>query len=601
MKNNDAELIQRVLSGDDTAFSVLLRKYRRSVHALVWRKIGDFHIAEDITQETFLKAYQKLSTLKEPQRFSSWLYVIATNCCKAWLRKKRLLTQPLENTSSEQLEKSTYSGYIIAENERTAAETRREVVKQLLAKLQESERTVITLYYLGEMTYEEISEFLGVSVSAIKNRLYRARQRLKKEEPMIREVLGNFQITPNLTENVMREISRLKTATPSGSKPFVPWTIAVSTLAVVLLILGVSSQYLSLFQKPYNFDAASEMTVELIEAPIVLDIESKPDVRTQLGNVNTPSKHNASHQQPNEEKSVVHETLEGFQHSNDLVEDTVKWIQVGEPGILGEVGTLSVTSENTLYTVIGDESIYKLPADEEAWQLVNDTFLWQDTGGDIPIAELDGTLYIIPSHELFASTDGGVTWEFVGLCPKGYTRELMIVEDAFYLCLNHGIFRSDDAGNSWKAMNAGLDSRLADHSGVHSLRAIQDTLFVRTDLGLYRLDEGIWKSLQLPVDGIVHVGSLAVYEDQIYVAASVNILRHYGASEDIWEQLWTDEIHSWWIFRSTDGGDSWTDVTPMNAWNLTGFRPDITLITTGQGHLVLSFLDELLFLYACTT
>ena len=97
------------------------------------------------------------------------------------------------------------------------------------------------------------------------------------------------------------------------------------------------------------------MTVELIEAPIVLDIESKPDVRTQPGNVNTPSKHNASHQQPNEEKSVVHETLEGFQHSNDLVEDTVNWIQVGEPGILGEVGTLSVTSENTLYTVIGDE------------------------------------------------------------------------------------------------------------------------------------------------------------------------------------------------------------------------------------------------------
>ena len=582
MKNNDAELIQRVLSGDDTAFSVLLRKYRRSVHALVWRKIGDFHIAEDITQETFLKAYQKLSTLKEPQRFSGWLYVIATNCCKAWLRKKRLLTQPLENTRSEQLEKSTYSGYIIAENERTAAATRREVVKQLLAKLQESERTVITLYYLGEMTYEEISEFLGVSVSAIKNRLYRARQRLKKEEPMIREVLDNFQITPNLTENVMREISRLKTAAPSGSKPFVPWTIAVSTLAVVLLILGVSSQYLSLFQQPYDFNAASEMTVELIEAPIVLNLESKPDIRTQLGNVNTPSKHNASHQQSNEEKSVVHETLEGFQHSNDLVEDIMKWTQVGEPGILGEVGTLSVTSENTLYTVIGDESIYKLPAGEEAWQLVNDTFLYQDTNGDIPIAERDGILYIIPSHELFASTDGGTTWEFVGLCPKGYTRELMIMEDAFYLCLNHGIFRSDDAGNSWKAMNAGLDSRLSDHSGVHSLRAIQDTLFVRTDLGLYRLDEGIWKSLQLPVDDIVHVGSLAVYEDQIYVAASVNILRHYGASEDIWEQLWTGEIRSWWIFRSTDGGDSWTDVTPMNAWNLTGFRPDITLITTGN-------------------
>ena len=307
MKNNDAQLIQRVLSGDDTAFSVLVRKYQKSVHALVWRKIGDFHIAEDITQDTFLQAYQKLSTLKKPQRFASWLYVIAANYCKMWLRKKRLSTQSLENTSSAQLEKVTYSGYVIQENERTIAEAQREVVKELLAKLQESDRTVITLYYLGGMNYEEISELLGVSVSAIKSRLHRARQRLKKEEPMIREALGNFQITPNLTESIMREILHLKPIAPSGGKPFVPWAISVSTLVVVLLMLGLGSQYLSRFQKPYSFDAASEMTVELIEAPIVLNLDSKPDVRTQLGNANTPSKSNASHQQPNEVSTSVAE------------------------------------------------------------------------------------------------------------------------------------------------------------------------------------------------------------------------------------------------------------------------------------------------------
>ena len=215
MKNNDAQLIQRVLSGDDTAFSVLVRKYQKSVHALAWRKIGDFHIAEDITQDTFLQAYQKLSTLKKPQRFASWLYVIAANYCKMWLRKKRLSTESLEDTSSAELEKVTYSGYVIEENEQTTAEAQHEVVKKLLAKLQESDRTVITLYYLGEMNYEEISNFLGVSVSAVKSRLHRARQRLKKEEPMIREALGNFQITPNLTENIMHEISRLKPIAPT--------------------------------------------------------------------------------------------------------------------------------------------------------------------------------------------------------------------------------------------------------------------------------------------------------------------------------------------------------------------------------------------------
>ena len=305
MKNDDAKLIQRVLAGDDTAFSALVKKHQKPVHALAWRKTGDFHIAEEITQDTFLKAYQNLSTLKEPQKFAGWLYVIAANYCKMWIRKKRLSTQSLEDTNTAELEKASYSGYVIAENKRTTAEAQREVVKKLLAKLQESDRIVITLYYLGGMTYEEISEFLGVSVSAIKNRLYRARQRLKKEEPMIREALGNFQITPNLTENIMREISRLKPIAPPNSKPLVPWVLAASTLAVVFLMLGVGSQYLSRFQKPYSFDAASEMTVELIEAPIVLNLESKPDVRRQLGNVNAPSKSDTGKQQPNDVSASI--------------------------------------------------------------------------------------------------------------------------------------------------------------------------------------------------------------------------------------------------------------------------------------------------------
>ena len=78
MKNEDVELIQRVLAGDQNAFSALVRKYQKPVHALVWRKIGDFHIAEEITQDAFLKAYKELATLKKPHRFARWLSVIAT-------------------------------------------------------------------------------------------------------------------------------------------------------------------------------------------------------------------------------------------------------------------------------------------------------------------------------------------------------------------------------------------------------------------------------------------------------------------------------------------------------------------------------------------
>ncbi|MYG08289.1 sigma-70 family RNA polymerase sigma factor [Candidatus Poribacteria bacterium] len=324
MKNDDVQLIQRVLEGDDDAFSVLVRKYQKLVLALVWRKFGDLHTAVEITLDTVLNAYKKLPTLKEPQRFDSWLYVIAANRCSSWLRKKRVWTQPLEKleeTDNTHVQTGTYSGYVAAENERTTAEAQRDVVKKLLARLQESERTVITLHYFGEMSCTEIGTFLGVSTNTIKSRLRRAQQRLKKEEPMIREALDNFKITPNLTDNIMQEVARIKPAAPSGGKPFAPWTIAASTIAVVLLMFGFGNQQHALrFQQPYSFEAASEMTVELIETPLVLNHISKPDTRTQIGDTKTPGRSRKSEQPPDDAPAFVAEA-----HADALVDDYTKW------------------------------------------------------------------------------------------------------------------------------------------------------------------------------------------------------------------------------------------------------------------------------------
>ena len=283
MRDNDAELIRRTLAGDETAFTMLVKKYRKHVHTLAWHKIGDFHIAEDITQETFLQVYRDLATLREPDRFPGWLYVVTNHRCIAWFRKNRLHVRLVEGINMAMKGEAAYSRYVADEQAKTAIEAQQKVVKQLLAKLQESERTVMTLYYFGEMTCEEISKFLGVSVNTIKSRLSRARQRLKKEEPIIREALDSFQLSANLTENIVREIAHIKPVAPSRGKPLVPWAIATSTAILVVMMLGVSNQYLARFQRPYSFDATSEMTVELIEAPIVIDLPSKPDVRNQVG------------------------------------------------------------------------------------------------------------------------------------------------------------------------------------------------------------------------------------------------------------------------------------------------------------------------------
>ena len=101
---------------------------------------------------------------------------------------------------------------------------------------------------------------------------------------MIREALSNFQLSPNFTDSIMQEVARIKPTTPLGGKPLAPWVIGgVSSALLIVLMLGIGNQYLARFQQPYSLDAQSEAVVELIDAPIVQDIQAKPDVRNQFG------------------------------------------------------------------------------------------------------------------------------------------------------------------------------------------------------------------------------------------------------------------------------------------------------------------------------
>ena len=190
MRNDDFTLIQRILAGDESAFACLIRKYQRQVHALAFRKVGDFQTAEDITQETFLRVYQKLATLNNPAKFSAWLYAIVNHLCIAWHRKNQLQTQSLQEIHISEIETDAYSQYVAVEHAKTTAEMQRDLVRKLLTKLKKSDQEVITLHYFEEMTSSEIGAHLGVSENTIKSRLHRARQQLKKYELMIQEELG---------------------------------------------------------------------------------------------------------------------------------------------------------------------------------------------------------------------------------------------------------------------------------------------------------------------------------------------------------------------------------------------------------------------------
>ena len=283
MEKDDIELIHSILLGDEHAFSILVKKYQKSVHALAWRKVGDFHIAEEITQDTFLQAHKKLASLKNPSQFAGWLYVITDRLCRSWFRKRQLRTQSLETISEETLEETAYANYDREQREGTAVEHRRRIVQGLMAKLPESERTVMVLYYLGEMTCEEISKFLGVSSNTVRSRLQRARKRLKNEEPIIQETLGSIPLSPNLIENVMRNIDAIKQTSPSGGKPFLPLAALGSSAILIILLMGASNQFIARSQPPYSFDAQSESTIEIVDAPVIRSIISKPDVQNRVG------------------------------------------------------------------------------------------------------------------------------------------------------------------------------------------------------------------------------------------------------------------------------------------------------------------------------
>ncbi len=307
METTDYDLINRTLSGDQNAFTELVQRYQERVHALAWRKIGDFHIAEEITQDTFLRAYKNLGTLKNPNLFGGWLYVIANRLCKTWFEKRGVEMRSLEDLSEEELERQRYSEYIDQQLEERALERRIDLVDQLLQKLPESERVVITLHYLAGSSIKEISDFLGVSLNTVKSRLYRARQRLQKEEHMIRETLGSYQPSTNLPESIIQTINETGTqidpTTPFSSKPFIPWVIATSTFVLVVLMFGFGAQHSARFQQPYSLDTTSELTVDIVDASVMANLPSDPDVKNQIGHADAPNESEGTIQDPNAESS----------------------------------------------------------------------------------------------------------------------------------------------------------------------------------------------------------------------------------------------------------------------------------------------------------
>jgi RNA polymerase sigma factor (sigma-70 family) len=181
---SDAELIHRILQGETSLYAVLVDRYRAYVFTLVFRQTGRREDAEEVAQDVFVKAYRYLADFRGGARFSTWLYTIARTSSASFLRKKRAPLIPLDH--AEQRADSPPPGI--------EQRSRHEVLHQAIRLLGPDDSLVITLFYKGEQSLEEIGQVLGLEPNAVKVRLFRARQRLReKMEKHFRQEVREWQ------------------------------------------------------------------------------------------------------------------------------------------------------------------------------------------------------------------------------------------------------------------------------------------------------------------------------------------------------------------------------------------------------------------------
>lgn len=171
---DEAELLERARKRDDDAFAVLVQAYQRPVYNLCYRMLGDPGEAEDAAQESFLRAYRGLDRFNPDRSFKTWLLSIASHYCIDQLRKRRLVTVPLDSMQPGMERPDASPG---PEAAVSSGESRREV-EGLLRALGAKDRATVVLRYWYDMSYEEIAAALSLTVSAVKSRLHRARGEL---------------------------------------------------------------------------------------------------------------------------------------------------------------------------------------------------------------------------------------------------------------------------------------------------------------------------------------------------------------------------------------------------------------------------------------
>jgi RNA polymerase sigma-70 factor (ECF subfamily) len=179
--SNDRDLVETAIDGAEGSFEELVRRYQRPIAAYVYRMVGDYESALDLTQEIFIKVYNSLRRYRPEFKFSTWIYKIAHNAAVDHLRRNSTREQSIINgTESDSFELPIESGRLSPEQESERRERRIEI-EAVVRTLPSNYRELIILRHSQDLTYEEIVEVTGLPLGTVKNRLFRAREIMRQQ------------------------------------------------------------------------------------------------------------------------------------------------------------------------------------------------------------------------------------------------------------------------------------------------------------------------------------------------------------------------------------------------------------------------------------
>lgn len=185
----DRELVTTAAQGLEGGFEELVRRYQRPISAYVYRMVGDYDCALDLTQEIFIKIYASLSRYRPEFKFSTWIYKIAHNAAIDHLRRNAGRERSINGGTESEPQQLAIESKGLSPEQQSEREERRIEIESVVRLLPTAYRELIVLRHSQDLTYEEIVEVTGLPLGTVKNRLFRARE-MMRQQFLLRGITG---------------------------------------------------------------------------------------------------------------------------------------------------------------------------------------------------------------------------------------------------------------------------------------------------------------------------------------------------------------------------------------------------------------------------